>query len=65
MVEDDNDDDYNDTKDTWFSGKTMMNSVCDAAVFVCVDDIGTGEGDGERRNSRKRKENRKRKKELK
>lgn len=43
----------------------MMNSVCDTAVFVCVDDTGTGEGDEERRNSRKRKENRKRKKELK
>lgn len=36
-----------------------MNSVCDAAVFVRVDDIATGEGDEERRNSRKRKENRK------
>lgn len=42
-----------------------MNSVCDAAVFVRVDDIATGEGDEERRNSRKRKENRKRKKEFK
>lgn len=27
-----------------------MNSVCDAAVFLRVDDIGIGEGDKERRN---------------
>ena len=36
-------------KTTWFSGKTVMNSICDAAVFVRVDDIGIGE-DEERRN---------------
>ena len=42
-----------------------MSSVCDAAVFVRVDDIGIAEGDEERRHSRKRKERRKRKKELK